>query len=450
VIVKRLADFYLQEWKNGIRRKPLMVRGARQVGKTFSVRRLGQSFEDYLEVNFEQTPKVAAIFESDLNPHRITRDLSIFMKHPIIPGKTLVFLDEIQQQPKALIALRYFYEQMPELHVVAAGSLLDFTIEQVGIPVGRVASLYMYPVSYLEFLLAKGEELLLAEICQHGPEAPLSSIIHDKALSLLSEYLAIGGLPEAVQCWVETNDWRECLKIHRELLDTYIQDFDKYAKKFQIKYLERIFPSIARQLGKEFKYTEIEGDFRKRDLSPALDLLFTAGIGHRVLSSSGQSVPLGAQADPHRFKVINLDIALAQTQLGLDMGPWFLEPTQTIVNKGALVESFVGQELLAYAPSEGRADLYCWLRHAKGSQAEIDYLIPKEGQIIPIEVKSGPGTSLKSMHIFLKSHTDTPYGIRLSIHNYSIHEKIHTYPLYAIIKAIGQSSALDIFSRIAS
>ncbi len=430
--MKRFIDKELSQWKNVKFRRPLLLRGARQVGKTYAVRQFGKQFASFIQVNLETQDKERAIFEKDLDIQRIIRDLSLLRMEPIVPGKTLLFIDEIQVVPKAITALRYFYEEIPELHVIAAGSLLDFAVEQVGMPVGRVESLYMYPMSFLEFLFAIKGDILAQEILMHSVEQELSEPVHNKILSFLGEYIAIGGMPGVVACWAETKDPMRCFALQHAIIDTYRNDFVKYAKKNQIKYVNDLFNNIPQQLGKKFKYSEIEGDFRKRELTPALDLLATAGVVHKVTHSSGQGIPLGANVDPQNYKVIFLDVALAQAVLGLDLAEWFLNPTQQFVNKGALTESLVGQELLAYANTHAKSNLYYWQRNAPSSTAEVDYLVQSGEHIIPIEVKSGSGKTLKSLHLFLESHTQTPYGIRFSTQNYSRHENIWSYPLYAV------------------
>lgn len=429
--MKRLIDQELIEWQHSPYRKPLLLRGARQVGKTHAVRQLGASFARFVEINFEYEAGIKTIFDQDLDPVRIIQELSFITKKQIVPGETLLFFDEIQAAPQALIALRYFYEKLPTLHIIAAGSLLDFTIEQVGISVGRVASLYMYPMSFFEFLCAGGNTLL-AQALLDQQSTPIADSIHHKALTLLGEYLAIGGMPEAILRWHEKRDAKLCFAIHQDLIDTYRQDFNKYAKQHQIKYLDLIFNSTPHQLGQKFKYTSIEGDYRKRELSPCVKLLATAGIVSPVTRTSGNGIPLGAEADPDTFKLIFLDIALSQTILGFDLSTWFLQPQQEFINKGALVEAFVGQEMLAYANPKAKQNLFYWQRNARGSEAEVDYLTQQHAQIIPVEVKSGPGTALKSINMFLDLHPQSPYGLRISTHNYSIHEKIHSYPLYAL------------------
>ena len=430
--MKRIIDYYLRNWKNDRYRKPLLLRGARQVGKTHAVRVLGATFPDFFEINLENQPIAQTIFEKDLQPDRIIRELSALMLKSITPGKTLLFIDEIQAAPQAILALRYFYEQMPELHVIAAGSLLDFAIERVGMPVGRVDSFYMKPLSFIEFLAAMSPDILLKELLGHISMNPINDIVHNKLLSMLGEYLAIGGMPQAVKCWQETKDTLGCPRFHKSILSAYRQDFGKYATRFQVKYVELIFENIPIQLGQRFKYTTIDGEFRKRELAPALDLLVTAGVAQKVHASAGQGIPIGAQADLLDYKVIFLDVGLAQVMLGLQTAGWYIDPLTEFVNKGALVEAFVGQEMLTYMDPASHPSLYYWHRQERNSNAEIDYLAQQNEYVIPIEVKSGEGRTLKSMQLFLESHLKSPYGIRFSTQNYSEHNKIHSYPLYAV------------------
>lgn len=325
----RFIDLHLKRWASSKNRKSLLLRGARQVGKTFAVRKLGSNFEHYIEINFEETPQLRNIFneKENLDPHRIIRDLSLAVNKPIIPGKTLLFFDETQVIPRVILALRYFYEKLPELHVIAAGSLLDFAIEKVGIPVGRVEFYNLYPMSFLEFLKAMGEDLVLNTILTHSIQEPMSAVIHEKILVILKEYLAIGGMPEVVACWMQTKDPLACSKLHHTILRSYRQDFGKYAKDHQIKYVELIFESAARQLGERFKFSALAGDYRRRELAPAVDLLSKAGVIHRIYQSSGQGIPIGASANHEKFKVMMLDIGLTQALLGLNLADWFFKFT---------------------------------------------------------------------------------------------------------------------------
>ena len=437
--MKRFVDYFLNKWKISPLRKPLLLRGARQVGKTYTVHEFGKTFTSFVELNLEFNPEAREIFEKNLDPHIIIRKIFILTNKPIIPGETLLFLDEIQLVPNAIIALRYFYEMMPELHVIAAGSLLDFAIKSVGMPVGRVSSLYMYPLSFIEFLSAIGSNVIIEEILSHKLTDEISGIFHDKFLDLVGQYLAIGGMPQTVACWQTLQDIHACSEIPHTLISTYKQDFEKYAEKYQIKYLNVLFTNIPHQLGRKFKYSEIEGEYRKRELAPCLDLLLTANIAHKVMRTAAQGIPLGAQADLHTFKILLIDVTLSQFVLGLKTGTWMLKPLEEFINKGELVEAFVGQELIAYAHPMREVQLYYWQRDTRGGEAEIDYVIQQESDIVPIEVKSGKGTALRSMQAFLESHPNSKYGVRFSTNNYSIHEKIHSYPLYAVAKIIADA-----------
>lgn len=438
--MKRIIDHFLLQWKQDHLRKSLLLRGARQVGKTYSVRKLGATYPDFVEINFELRTDAHIIFEKNLDPDRILRELSLIVRKPIIPGKTLLFLDEIQMVPKAITALRYFYEMLPELHVIAAGSLLDFAIEQIGIPVGRVQSLYMHPVSFIEYLAASGEGLLVDEIMNHSIEQEIGGAVHDRILDLLGEYLALGGMPHSLQEWIEKKNPLDCAKIHRTLLNTYRQDFGKYARKLQVKYIELIFEKVPLQMGRKFKYSSVEGDYRKRELAPALDLLVTAGIAHKIFYTAGQGIPLGAQVDVQDYRAILLDVGLAQTELSLDLAGWFLNPFQEFINKGALVEAFVGQEMLAYDQPHSKNTLYYWHKESSAQQAEIDYLFQLKGEVIPVEVKAGLGRAIKSLQYFLEKHQKSSYGIRFSAQNYSVHERVYSYPLYAIAYVLGNEN----------
>ena len=436
--MQRIVFNTLNKWKKNPERKPLILRGARQVGKTTTIRHFSNQFEDMVELNFEFNPQLSSIFEKTRDPKQILTDLQIIAKKKITPGKTLLFLDEVQICPDALIALRYFYELMPELHVIAAGSLLEFAIEKMGLPVGRVNFLHMYPMSFQEFLWALNESLLAEAILKQEPSKPFSDVVHHKALRLLGEYMAIGGMPEAVACWRDNKDYAACVDIHHDIITAYRQDFEKYARKAQVKYVEHVFDHISLQLADKLQYSKFPGNYRKRELFPAYDLLRRANILSPITQTSATGVPLAADSNPENIKVIMLDVALTQTLLGLTSQQWILDPEEAFFNKGAVAEAFIGQELLAYANPRQEMQLYYWERCKRGSEAEVDYLIAQSGQVIPIEVKSGKGSSLRSMHMFLEYSSDSPYGIRFSTQNFSIYEKIHSFPLYAVIAALNQ------------
>ena len=440
--MKRLIDWHLMSWKNSSIRKPLILRGARQIGKTFAVRNLAKHFESFVEVNFELLPKAQSIFEEDLNPERILWELSILANTKIIPGKTLLFLDEIQAAPKAILALRYFYEMRPDLHVIAAGSLIDFAIEKVGMPVGRVSMLYIYPLTFSEFLAATNHPQLIQAILSNNP---LSTIIHEKLLDLMGKYMAIGGMPESVSSWIETKDPRASYEAQQDLIETYKQDFPKYAKSYQLPYLDILFNQLSHLIGKNFKYSLVHGSYKKRELSPCLELLKRANVVHAVTHSAGNGLPLGGEVNLEWFKTILLDVGISQALLGLDLASWFLNPDKELINKGPIAEAFVGQEILGYSSPRSKQDLHFWKREKRGALAEVDYLIPFEGNVVPIEVKSGHGSTLRSMHQFLETHPHSSKGIRFWSNNYSDHQAIQSLPLYAIMQFAhpDQKEAID-------
>lgn len=427
----RVIEVPLQKWKDSSPHKPLIITGARQIGKTTTVREFGKHFANFVEVNFESETELYPVFEQNLDPKKVLKNLQLITNRKITPGETLLFMDEIQACPRALIALRYFYEKMPELHVIAAGSLLQFAIEKVGVPVGRIAFLHMHPMSYLEFLTALDESFLVEAIKNQVVSEYFNPAIHQKALRLFGEYIAIGGMPEAVACWRETNNYMSCLEIHHDLLQSYKRDFVKYSKETQIKYVEHLFQEVPHLVGKQFRFSHVSGDYRKRELEPALYLLKKANIINQVYYTAAQGIPLGAQTNLNDFKLIPLDIALSQAALGITSESWILDPEKSFINKGLLAECCVGQELLAYSNPRQEPMLYYWHRAERGSQAEVDYVLARQGNVIPVEVKSGKGGHLKSMQYFLNEHPGSPYGVRLSTQNFSQFGNIHSYPLYA-------------------
>lgn len=428
--MKRTIDHFLLEWKNKHHRKPLLIRGARQVGKTHSVRELGKSFPQFIEINLETNQKARDVFIKDLDIKRIIVELSTLLNTELTPNTTLLFIDEIQQVPQAITALRYFYETMPDLHVIAAGSLLEFALEQVGAPVGRISFLHMYPLSFIEFLVALGHtrwaQLILAD-------APLFKELHDSLIDLVGLYLAIGGMPTAVNAWKEKNISRSVKEAHSDLVLAYTQDFNTYARKHQIKYLSLVFNHAIEQLSNKFMYSRLS-DYRKREIEPAIELLEKAGIAYRVYRSSGQGIPIGAGMDLDDFKIIFLDVGLTQALLKFDIGSWILKPLETFINKGELVEAFVGQELLAYADPISRDQLFYWRTTA--SDAEVDYLIQQQEIVVPIEVKAGKSVRIISMHRFFESHPRSTHGIRFWTESERTENNIHSYPLYAVVKPL--------------
>lgn len=436
--MKRLIKYDLNCWRHSSRRKPMLMRGARQVGKTFEIRKLGKQFTHFLEINFEKQPDFIPVFEKNLDPVRIIDTLSSMTGIPIIPDKTLLFFDELQFCENALKSLRYFYEDMPALHVIGAGSLLDFAIEAIGVPVGRIEYCFMYPLSWMEYLASTGNTLLFEKILSHDVKNPFDEILHQKLFELLAQYMQLGGMPEVIADSLSEKNSLVAFNKQLSIINTYRDDFPKYAKKLQIKYVEAVFNHIPHCVAQSFKFTQIPGNYQKRELEPALNLLVKAGVVHKILQTAGNGVPLSAEANLEKYKLIFLDVALSQAMLGNQFSAWLLNPLETFINKGSFAESLVGQEFLAYSSCNMKTSLHYWHREKTGSHAEIDYLIQLQDKVVPVEVKSGAGTTLKSMHLFLDNKTQTPFGIRFSTHNYSVVDRVHSYPLYAIAGLLSQ------------
>lgn len=269
--MKRAVYKELTNWAKDSSRKPLILRGARQVGKSYLVKELQQTFNNHIELNFEERPELAKIFQNTLEIDEILKKITAILKQKITPGETLIFFDEVQLCPAALTSLRYFYEKRPDIHVIAAGSLIEFAIEDVGLPVGRVRSLYMHPMTFHEFLMAVDEYQLIEYLTGHDNTTEIDEVIHERMKSLLADYFAVGGMPEAVKMWSQTKDLNRVQLIHSDLIDTFRQDFSKYAKKGQIKYIDKVFNAIPKLSGKKFVFSSVDESLRARELRPALE-----------------------------------------------------------------------------------------------------------------------------------------------------------------------------------
>lgn len=432
--MKRDIDKTFRTWKKESHRYPLLVRGARQVGKSYSITKFGENeFDNLVVVNFEQTPQYITCFDT-LEPKKIIETLSVLFKSDIIPGKTLLFLDEIQECPNAISSLRYFYEQMPELHVIGAGSLLEFAISQENfrMPVGRVQYLYMKPLSFLEFLDTIGENRTRKIIETSTWDNLPSPAIHEHLISLIKKYSIIGGMPAVVSDYASTNNLDKCFQIQTIINQTYRDDFGKYASKVKHKYLEKIFFAVPKMVGRKFKYSHVDNNMQSRDLKEALELLEKAGVVYRIKQTGGGGIPLEANASESHFKATFLDIGLMQNICGLS-SDILLSPDENFikVNEGSVAEQFTAQELLAYRDCYTTPKLYYWAREARNSSAEIDYIIPISSSAFPIEVKSGKTGTLRSMHIYLeKYHLST--GVRISQLYFNKTLPIVSLPFYAI------------------
>ncbi|MCG2725922.1 MAG: ATP-binding protein [Elusimicrobia bacterium] len=437
--MKRNIDKTLLTWKNGAGRKALLVRGARQVGKTYSVRVLGKRFKYFLEVNFEEHKDISGFFEGSLDIEKIIQKLSAFFSVPIIDGETLLFFDEIQACPNALRALRFFYEKRANLHVVGAGSLLEFVLSDIpSYGVGRIESLRMYPLSFDEFLLALNKKQLL-EIKRSNAFGKLDQIFHNELLDLVKLFLMIGGMPEVVEAYLEKSDIGLCFRKINDLIISFQDDFRKYKTKMSSIMIKEVFNSIVLQSGYKFKYSNIDSQSAHISLKKSLEILIQSGLAYKVYHSSAQGIPLGGQIKANKFKVIFFDSGIHLQMLGLDLKEILVSRDIDLINKGSLAEVFVGNELIKYLSRTQKKDIYYWHRESRASNAEVDYVIQKGMDIIPIEVKSGIKGKMQSLRLFL-SERKIKKGVRLSLDNFSIHNGICNYPLYAVSNLVDEDS----------
>lgn len=399
----RNALEYIKKWHQRENRKPLIIRGARQVGKSYLVKEFARLESlSLLEINFEKNPEAAELFDKR-SIQKTCEFLEIQFKTRLDPKTTVLFLDEIQAAPQILPVLRYFYEERPDLCIVAAGSLLEFVLKDhsFSMPVGRVEYLHLGPMTFEEFLEASGEGGLKKFIGELGLKDPIPLPLHQRLMSQIRTYCVMGGMPEAVKTFLE-NSWGECEAVKKNILSTYEDDFSKYRNRIPDLRLRKVFQKMPRLIGEKLKYVQIDPLERAKDLGLALDLLCMARVGHRVYHSSSNGVPLGAEINQKFFKLLFLDIGLASSILGLNMLDFEKEEDLNLVNQGRLTEQFIGQHLLYDLPFYQTPELYYWAREKKNASAEIDYVVSKESQVIPIEVKSGKSGSLRALHLFLK------------------------------------------------
>jgi uncharacterized protein len=431
MMMNRNINDALEAWKNSRIRRPLLIRGARQVGKTHSVEWFAKkNFKNYTLVNFEERPEMAACFAS-LKVQDILEKISLLTRTDIRAGETLLFLDEIQECPQAILALRYFYEKMPDLHVIGAGSLVEmvFKSENFRMPVGRISSIFMDPLTFGEFLDAMGHERLSEYLGRVEMAAGIDPVLNEELTRLLRKYLVVGGMPAVVAAYADNATPEEIKTLQATILQTYQADFAKYASTSQHKYLKEVFAAMPGLVGNQVKYTRINPHMQSRDLKNALSLLEEARCLYQVRHSSGHGLPLGAQTNPKKFKLLHLDVGLMQRALGLDAA-LHLDRDIMAVNRGSVAEQFVGQQLLTTANPYDERALFYWSRARKSSQAEVDYLVPLADRVFPVEVKSGKTGKLKSLRLFLDEHPESPFGIRFSPHELSWHNDVLSIPLY--------------------
>lgn len=432
--VRRKIDNVLISWKLEDNRKPLLLRGARQVGKTSTVREFAKTFDYYIEIDFlnSKNNDIKELFSKNSSVKDLCQKIAVIQNVPIEENKTLLFFDEIQECPKAIEKLRYFYEEFPNLHVIAAGSLLEFALEDLpSFGVGRIRSIFMYPLSFEEFLMFQNYSTLVEHLKLASPKYPLSDIFHKKLLQELRNFLILGGMPEVVTTWCKTHDYLKCTQIQNDLLLSYQDDFSKYRKRVPASRIQEVFRSVAEQGQGKFVYKKVNPDIRSEQIKTALETLILAGLVYPVTHTAANGIPLGAEVREDYRRMIYFDTGLLQRQLGLKAENILVSDDFDVINKGAIAEVFVGLELIKSASCYEKNNLYCWHREQSGSNAEVDFVIQKYEEIIPIEVKSSKKGSMQSLRQFLTLKQKT-YGIRTSLENFCEYEDIKVYPLYAI------------------
>lgn len=430
--MKRTLMSELIQWKKTDPHLPLLLRGARQVGKTYVVREFArEQFNGLVEINFEKEPQYKAFFNT-FDPKNIINSISLMKQQDLKAGKTLLFLDEIQSCPNAIMALRYFKEDMPELHVIAAGSLLEFAInsESISMPVGRIQYLYLKPLSFTEFLLATGNQRYIDFLREITAESTIHETIHNDLMRLVKEYMVIGGMPMVVDAYIKTKELLTCQRYQTLILNTYRDDFAKYASKVKHVYLEKVFEKAPGLVGQQIKYNTIDPESRSREIKSAIEKLNHAGIVYPCYSSLASGLPLNTYINERRFKLIFLDVGLVNriTRLEIEL---LLQHDVLLLNRGSNAEQFVAQELMAYQDCYEKAQIFYWSREQKNSNAEVDYLINFGSQIVPIEVKSGSTGRLKSLHMFLEEK-NCPLGVRISEKQLSMNQNVLSIPFYLI------------------
>jgi predicted AAA+ superfamily ATPase len=445
--INREIDKSLEEWKNSANLKPMLLRGARQVGKSRSVKHFAEKFAYYIEVNFERRPELCSLFETVTDVHDIVDRLSMLYSTPVVPGKTLLFLDEIQSCPAAIKRLWFFKEDFPELHVVAAGSLLEFALKDIGsYGVGRIRSMFMYPLSFEEFLVANGKSSWVEAIKAANFDNPVPSELHNEIVQMFRIYMLVGGMPAGVAAWVETHAFQQCQRELKDIQQSYYDDFAKYAGVIDPQLLRATLGSVALQTGKKFVYSRVEGGYRSDDVKKALALLIDAGIVTKVSHTSANGLPLGLEVNEKFSKYMYLDTGLLLQMLEMDFGTVdeikesiLVDTATDLVNKGGLAELVVGWEMIKSADNSSRKELFYWENLSSGTTSEVDYVTVRNLKITPIEVKAGTIGKMKSLRVFMeKKNLKTAY--RTSLENFgkislpleSGDRTIYVIPIYAI------------------
>ncbi len=427
--MKRDIFTKLEAWKSSPRRKPLILRGARQVGKTYALQNFAEtSYEQAIYLNFDEDTKLCTLFERDLKPERIINDLGIYLGKSIQAENTLLIFDEIQECPKALNSLKYFCEQKNEYHIAAAGSLLGVKLSsEESFPVGKVNFLDLGPFSFFEFLDVLGHSRLRQLIENKNSPDAIGQPFHDELVSLLTKYFYIGGMPEAVASYRDNQDLKEVREIQKEILDAYVVDFTKHAPKFDLPKIMAIWNLIPSQLAKEnkkFIFTALGKSVRAREYESAIQWLSDAGLIIKSFHIATPKLPMEGYADQNIFKVFLLDIGLLSAMSDMPAKA-ILEGDKLFTEfKGALTENYVAQTLRAKHINK----IYYW---TSSGTAEIDFVIPHENHIYPLEVKAGISNRKKSLVVYGDKYNSTILS-RTTLMDFALDGEILNYPLYAI------------------
>ncbi len=432
----RKTEGELFNWLQGKNRKPLILRGARQVGKSTLVRQFCSNQKlNLVEINLEKN-KIDSVFET-LDISRIILEIEAISKKKLSNPRTVLFLDEIQEAPHAIMALRYFYEERPDLPVIAAGSLLEFVLNShnFSMPVGRIQYLYLGPMSFSEYLIARGEESLVKYLTTTEAKDEIPESAHNQLNRHVREFLYVGGMPEAVKIFSETKDIHAVRDVHRSIIDTYCSDFEKYSKKNEKLRIEKVWRWVPLGLGEKVKYVNIAREEQSRDVIRAISLLINARVLLPVYHSNCNGIPLRAGIDDSAYKLYFLDIGLISTMQDLSFSSLTNMDELNLLNKGKLIEQFVAQHLYYKEKGISNPELFYWLRDKQGSSAEVDFVFSKEGNIYPVEVKAGKIGRMKSMEIFVQEK-NINHAIRFNFDKKSVFKKenstILSLPVYLV------------------
>jgi len=402
-MIHRDAESYLQKWYAKEHRKPLVIRGARQVGKSTLVREFSKKFgHTLIEINLEKHLRMEEVFKR-LDVKEILNEISLLTGKSLMANNdTILFLDEIQATPSAIPALRYLYEEKPDIPVIAAGSLLEFTLadHNYSMPVGRIEYLYLGPLFFFEFVSAMNSSHLVSYMKNFRMDENFSIEAHEQLSTLLREYFIIGGMPEAVAVYLDTQNITQALQVHHSILDTYRNDFNKYTTGTALQRIQRVYDYVPSATGEKLKYSNVNPSWQARDIRNAIDLLDYAGVIFKVHCTNGSGIPLNANADHKIFKPYFLDVGLMNTASGIKLLTREDFFTTRFINEGKMAEQFIAQHLRFEKELYIRPQLHYWLREKRTTNAEIDFLIQSGHVPIPVEVKAGKSGRLKSLHIF--------------------------------------------------